>query len=345
VSDWIARNRVLAAVIAVVAAFVCFIALSPPGNQDTIEQEDPIGPPPAPSLTEIERLQADWDSLSYPDWPAADVLGKICSESYSPPINAKVSFQKHGFVDIETFVDASNIGYVISAGDTCVIVFRGTDDAGDWLVNLNSISTNTPHGPIHRGFFQGYAALQPQILKALETKENLEHLWITGHSLGGALALVCAYDLEENHNYEIDGIITFGQPMVARSQLASHLDDHFFQRYAHFVNDNDIVPRVPPGHSYCGSMVWFTQNGLRRSTPREAMVGADKDAPPIEAAKPRPLSEREFRKLKADLRDEDSKPKRNRKGEVVVEGNSPWIRDHSMELYLEKLRAIARPRK
>ena len=89
-------------------------------------------------------------------------------------------------------VENSMIGYVMSAGDVTVVAFRGTNagEISDWLANLDSLSTDTPQGSLHRGFYYAYMSLKPQIVKLLQ-KSKPKHLWITGHSLGGALALVC----------------------------------------------------------------------------------------------------------------------------------------------------------
>src|SRR5207302_2009697 len=106
--------------------------------------------------------------------------------------------------------------------------------------------------------------LKPQVVKILQARKA-KHLWITGHSLGGALAVVCAQDLIENEKLELDGIITFGQPMVAKRPLALHLGSTLRGRYAHYVNGNDLVARVPPNFFHFGSLVWFTESGVRRS--------------------------------------------------------------------------------
>ena len=50
-----------------------------------------------------------------------------------------------------------------------------------------------------------------QVLEEIK-KASAKHIWVTGHSLVGAMALVCAYDLTVYQGYEIDGVITFGQP-------------------------------------------------------------------------------------------------------------------------------------
>ena len=50
-----------------------------------------------------------------------------------------------------------------------------------------------------------------------------------------------------------------------------------------------------------------------------------------------PLSEKEFKRLQRELKD-DSKPKRTPDGQVLYEGSLPFINDHSMKDYLDKIR-------
>jgi triacylglycerol lipase len=197
----------------------------------------------------------------------AELLASISEASYLPPVDVDPNFRTLGFKQVMPVVDGSMIGYVASADDVTVVVFRGPDNDIDWIVNLAVGSVQTPNGPIHSGFYNAYQPLKPQIVKLLKAS-NPKHLWITGHSLGGALAVVCAHDLTENENLHLDGVITFGQPMVAKMQLAKYLDTALLGRFAHYMNGNDIVARVPPNFSHFGSLVWFTDNGVKRSKPK-----------------------------------------------------------------------------
>jgi predicted lipase len=44
---------------------------------------------------------------------------------------------------------------------------------------------------------------------------------VTGHSLGGSLAILAAADLHKSHG-KIDQVYTFGQPRVGNAQFASY---------------------------------------------------------------------------------------------------------------------------
>lgn len=271
------RRMMLIASVALVglsAAAIVRIVHAPPGREETIDEVKRIDPLPVIPDTALKRLQFVWNAEETVDWPVAETLALFSEAAYLAPIDAESPFGDLGFPNPVAIVSGSMIGYVATADDVTVIAFRGTDGAevDDWLANIGRSALNTPHGAIHKGFQTAYLSLKPQLTAAL-SKHKSRHLWVTGHSLGGALALCCAYDLEETENLRIDGLMTFGQPMVARKDLARYLDEHFRGRYAHLVNGADVVPRVPPSHSHCGSLVWFTDGGIKRSM-KERVYGA-----------------------------------------------------------------------
>jgi hypothetical protein len=342
----LSRKRIAWLLIAVVLlgviGYAAYIALSPPGSEDTVDEPDRPGPPP-PVKGPLEPLRTTWDSEAYADWPVAELLASMSETSYLPPVDAEPRYRTLGFGQVMPVVDGSMIGYVTSVDDVTVVVFRGTDNDIDWIVNLAIGSIQTPKGAIHRGFYNAYRPLKPQIVKLVKAAQP-KHLWITGHSLGGALAVVCAYDLIENEGLQLDGVITFGQPMVARPQLATYLDSVLLGRFAHYVNGHDIVARVPPTFTHFGSLVWFTDNGVKRSKPKRMAFGsAETDEPPkADAEEIAPLSEQEFEELKARLLSERADSTKLPDGTTVYKGSSPLIQDHSMQLYLDKIREHSR---
>ncbi len=196
---------------------------SPPTTDETIE-EQPIDVVPIPEST-LERLRLAWDADGVADWPAAGALAEISEIAYLPPNEADTNYRELGFTEIMPIVQGSMIGYVISGEDVTVIAFRGTDfgEISDWLANLGTTAMQTSHGSIHRGFYAAYDSMKVQVDSILQARDA-KHLWVTGHSLGGALALVCAYDLVETEQRALDGVITFGQPMVASQPFAKYID-------------------------------------------------------------------------------------------------------------------------
>jgi hypothetical protein len=229
---------------AILATLVGLIATatSTPGRVPTVDQPDSLKPDHVSPKSPIDRLRLTWNSDRAADWPAAGVLAQLSEGSYLSPLEAEARYRSFGFADVITIEHESMLGYVVRSGDVVVLVFRGTDDPADWIINLDTRGLDTPNGVIHRGFQNAYQNLKAQI-KAAIGERPVKHFWITGHSLGGAVGVAAAYDVVANDLYELDGLITFGQPMVAKKQLAEHLDKVLESRFAHYVNESDIVPR------------------------------------------------------------------------------------------------------
>ena len=93
--------------------------------------------------------------------------------------------------------------------------------------------------------------------QALDAIEARGPLFMTGHSLGGALATLAAYRRPPAALY------TFGSPRVAGTDLAAHLNGEAGLNAWRVVNSTDIVPRVPPpfGYRHVGNLVYLTFEG------------------------------------------------------------------------------------
>lgn len=77
-----------------------------------------------------------------------------------------------------------------------------------------------------------------------------QSLWLTGHSLGATLALLCT----ANHGFiagdsidkSVNGTYLFDSPRVGNKDFEQKLDADSSTRIYRFVNNNDLVKRVPP---------------------------------------------------------------------------------------------------
>ncbi|XP_068660870.1 triacylglycerol lipase OBL1 [Aristolochia californica] len=96
-----------------------------------------------------------------------------------------------------------------------------------------------------------YYAVRTKLKHLLEQHKNAKFV-VTGHSLGGALAIlfpaVLLLHKEEKVMKRLMGIYTFGQPRVGDRQLGSFMEAHLnhpLPRYYRVVYCNDLVPRLP----------------------------------------------------------------------------------------------------
>jgi predicted lipase len=142
--------------------------------------------------------------------------------------------------------------YTMASDRMIVTAFRGTepDRIKDWLSDTTTPPRPGPggNGYVHHGFAQALDSIHPAVHDALtELRTDGRAVYFTGHSLGGALAMLAGARLylEEPH-LAADGVYTFGQPRTCDRLLAEAFHQGFGGRMYRFVNNNDVVPQLPP---------------------------------------------------------------------------------------------------
>jgi hypothetical protein len=134
-------------------------------------------------------------------------------------------------------------GFVADMEDATLLAFRGTDSIATWLVDGRALQIADPaySGRVHRGFANALRAIWPDLKQQMPPPTAGRPVWVTGHSLGAALATLAAVRLL-NEGYDVRATYTYGSPRVG------NLD--FYNGYKpvnyRFVNNNDLVPHVPP---------------------------------------------------------------------------------------------------
>lgn len=125
-----------------------------------------------------------------------------------------------------------------------VLVFRGTevssveDIKADLKASTKQCDTG---GKIHSGFDEAFAEVHIEIQNYLNSVTEEKPLFITGHSLGGALATVAAKKL--TFNYGIAACYTYGSPRVGDEKWISDIKTPIYR----LVNSADPVTMLPPG--------------------------------------------------------------------------------------------------
>lgn len=143
--------------------------------------------------------------------------------------------------------------YTMASPTMVVTAFRGTEPVRlrDWLSDVTTPPWPGPDstGLVHYGFAEAIKAVFPSVLSAIdELRDADQTVWFTGHSLGGALAMLAAAWLHfEDPRLSADGVYTFGQPRTCDGALASAYDTALSGRTFRVVNNNDVVAQVPPG--------------------------------------------------------------------------------------------------
>ncbi len=139
--------------------------------------------------------------------------------------------------------------------DHVVLGFRGTEATSikDIKADAKAVSMACPTGgKIHKGFYEAYGVVESKIQNRLNEKDiTLKPLFITGHSLGGALATIAAKRLV--HKGGISACYTFGSPRVGDEEWVSQMKTPLYR----LVNAADCVTMLPPGQELVTVFSWL----------------------------------------------------------------------------------------
>jgi len=147
-------------------------------------------------------------------------------------------------------------GFVGYDGDseTIIVSFSGTDPLSirNWIDDIDTIKVAYGYKScgceVHQGFYNTYLSVQSQVLE-LVYSNRLEHpnarINVTGHSLGGALAVHAALDIKLSLGFDVNTMYTFGQPRVGDEAFEIFYTNEVAQNYR-VTHHKDPVPHLPP---------------------------------------------------------------------------------------------------
>ncbi len=190
------------------------------------------------------------------------LFAELAMIAYNDEAEAKIGAALAGFADVNYYDRDGSQAYRFRNDHDCVIACRGTEP-NEWNdiradANARAVLAETT-GKVHRGFKKEVDDLWPMVETAL--MDNQQPLYFCGHSLGGAMATICAGRCFLSHiNSNPSELFTYGSPRVGDKRYINYVKlDHY-----RFVNNNDIVARVPPvfmGYRHCGSEVYLNRHG------------------------------------------------------------------------------------
>lgn len=200
------------------------------------------------------------------------LLAKVALVAYQSPESIKPEVEKWGLSQF-VFIDRKDT-QVFLAGDSEIILiaFRGTEPERlqDWMTDAQIKRKAGLYGKVHRGFLRALQSVWSEIQVIIEKwQTQAQSLWVTGHSLGGALATLAMATFGEKAK-PVHGLYTFGQPRVGGKTFAKNFDLDFQSQTFRFVNNNDVVIRVSTramGYRHIGRVVVFDSKGMLQTDP------------------------------------------------------------------------------
>lgn len=190
--------------------------------------------------------------------------------------------QRAGFKLVRDVITPARTGgqaYIAQRGDQVVIAFRGStgDNLAETLLNVlvdSKIrrvppekilkSDGEPEPMVHEGFYENYLEFRDEIRGAIRDLRDKE-FYVTGFSLGSALATLCALDLTLNEGCRVT-LHGMGTPRVGNAAFARCVAHHV-PRTLRTVLTSDPISRVPPqlatprGFQHTGALMELEEDG------------------------------------------------------------------------------------
>lgn len=179
----------------------------------------------------------------------ATTCAALCSWARQPQNDKTVSeIERFGYTDVRFFDDDGTQCFMARNDDHIIVAFRGTElsDKNDIIYDgMIWPKRGMKQGWVHAGFAkacdQVWSSVQQTLDIWVEEYDMADKVIFTGHSLGGAIAVVCA----ARSKYVAD-VYTYGQPRVGNKKYTKNVKSRIYR----FTHENDLVPRVPPGPFY-----------------------------------------------------------------------------------------------
>lgn len=162
--------------------------------------------------------------------------------------------------DVSFFAEKGAYCFVLHDERAVIAAFRGTQIDRFWptVVDVVTDAKALPapdgaDGLVHAGFLRAFEGVWEGLRERVEQliSGTGRTLWLTGHSMGGALATLAADRFARAPGLTVRALYTFGSPRVG--------DENFRRRFAElgldnktfrFVHDFDAIARVPPEPLY-----------------------------------------------------------------------------------------------
>ncbi|KAI9078782.1 hypothetical protein K1719_039240 [Acacia pycnantha] len=223
----------------------------------------------------------------------------MLATSLGQPSFIKSEFEKLCFLDNAT-TDTQVAIWRDSARKRLVVAFRGTEQA-KWKDLLTDLML-APAGlnperiggdfkqevQVHSGFLTAYDSVRTRIISLIRlaigyTDDHSEaphkwHVYVTGHSLGGALATLLALELSSNQLVKKGAIYVtmynFGSPRVGNKNFAEVYNEKVKDSWR-VVNHRDIIPTVPRLMGYChvAQPIYLAPGDLRNAMESMEILG------------------------------------------------------------------------
>lgn len=162
-----------------------------------------------------------------------------------------------GMTEIQVFTSPIQQAQGYCSFDTennrIVVAFRGSSNIPNWIADFTFVPvpySRCPDCMVHTGFVGYLKSISSGIngcVAKLAAKYPTADLFVTGHSLGAAVATLSVIELSEIVPASKITFMNFGSPRVGNQAFAEYFASTISNAFR-VVNFKDLVPHVPPQH-------------------------------------------------------------------------------------------------
>ncbi|HML16847.1 MAG TPA: lipase family protein [Bryobacteraceae bacterium] len=141
---------------------------------------------------------------------------------------------------------------------TALVAFRGTQTIWDWIDDIDAVPVPylavAGSGLVHMGFQLVYEHIRGSMAQLLAGCAGAQNVLVTGHSLGGALAILGGFQIARSLTPGIVPLLyTFAGPRTGAPDFAGKFNAAI-PVTNRIVNFMDVVPQVPlpPAYEHVG---------------------------------------------------------------------------------------------
>jgi triacylglycerol lipase len=223
---------------------------------------------------------------------SARFLCEASALAYLPEAEGTKAFREVLGLEARLFSVDNTQGWLAVDAANILVAFRGTESATtlDGLKDIlltdalnllvvpegrlgHDLSAAGVGARFHKGFADAIAEIWPPLVAAIEEefRKADRPVWITGHSLGGALALYAAWLLKRKF-IPVHEICTFGAPMIGNKIACEAFDREFAGRIFRYVNGRDPVPKLPSMSLVANEFLHVEQEKFLGTDPKTSLV-------------------------------------------------------------------------
>jgi len=199
-------------------------------------------------------------------------MAQLAGLAYLDGAEEKPKMKALGYTGHKFFENDGAQCHAVWNKEEYVLAFRGTEpsELSDVLADLNAIPRGAmTHGLVHSGFRNECDKLWDDIVKHHSKGHQNKTMYITGHSLGAAMATIATSRFEEVQ--AVAQLTTFGSPRVGTRKFVKNISTPHMR----YVNNNDIVTKVPlfiMGYKHHGTLQYINFYGNVRKLTTWQMI-------------------------------------------------------------------------